>query len=289
MRLDGRDESSNIEDRRGIGARHVVGGAGGLGIVGVILYLLLGGDPQTVMQQMNQGAQTQPEPGQPYQESSHEAQDRHLVSIVLRDTEKGWQEIFAAAGRTYVEPKLVLFTDAVQSACGSAETAMGPFYCPGDQKVYIDLSFFDELSSPRFGVSGGFAKAYVVAHEIGHHVQKLLGITDQVDAARQRQSEAQVNAMSVRLELQADCFAGIWAHNANESRQLLESGDIESGLQAAAAVGDDRLQRQARGYVQPESFTHGTSEQRMRWFKRGYETGRTDNCNTFSKEASRSL
>jgi predicted metalloprotease len=204
---------------------------------------------------------------------------------VLADTEDTWGAIFAAGGQTYEPPTLVLFSGAVQSACGFAQAAVGPFYCPGDRKVYIDLSFYQELQS-RFGAPGDFAKAYVVAHEVGHHVQTLLGISERNMAARQRASEAEANALSVRQELQADCFAGIWAHNADRSRQLLEAGDIEQGLNAAAAVGDDRMQKQSRGYVSPESFTHGSSEQRVRWFKRGFEAGTMDACDTF---ASRNL
>lgn len=215
----------------------------------------------------------------PYQESAAEARDREFISRVLADTEATWSQIFASAGRTYEEPKLVLFSGAVQSACGFAQAAVGPFYCPADHKVYIDLSFYDELKT-RFGAPGDFAQAYVVAHEIGHHVQTLLGIAERNQAARQRASEAQANALSVQMELQADCFAGIWAHNADASRQILESGDVEEGLNAASAIGDDRLQQQSRGYVSPESFTHGSSAQRVQWFKRGLEQGSLQGCDT---------
>jgi predicted metalloprotease len=204
---------------------------------------------------------------------------------VLADTEDAWGAIFQAAGRTYEPPSLVLFSGAVESACGFAQAAVGPFYCPGDRQVYIDLSFYQELQS-KFGAPGDFAQAYVIAHEVGHHVQTLLGISERTMAARQRASEAEANALSVRQELQADCFAGIWAHNADRSRQLLESGDIEEGLNAAAAIGDDRLQKQSRGYISPESFTHGSSQQRVTWFKQGFESGRVDSCDTF---AARSL
>jgi predicted metalloprotease len=204
---------------------------------------------------------------------------------VLADTETSWGEIFAAAGRTYQEPTLVLFSGEVKSACGFAQAAVGPFYCPADRKVYIDLSFYDELRT-RFGAPGDFAQAYVVAHEIGHHVQTLLGISERTMAARQGANETQANALSVRQELQADCFAGIWAHNAQSSRQVLEDGDIEEGLNAASAIGDDRLQQQSRGYVAPESFTHGSSAQRVRWFKTGLEKGSLQECDTF---AARSL
>lgn len=200
--------------------------------------------------------------------------------MVLADTEETWGQIFSAAGRSYEQPALVLFSGAVESACGFAQAAVGPFYCPADHKVYIDLSFYQELQS-RFGAPGDFAQAYVVAHEVGHHVQTLLGIAEKNMAARQRTSETAANALSVRQELQADCFAGIWAHNADRLRQLLEQGDIEEGLNAASAIGDDRLQKQSRGTVSPESFTHGSSEQRVRWFKRGYESGSVPSCDTF--------
>jgi predicted metalloprotease len=277
MRWQGRQGSSNIEDRRGVR----FGRAGGIGIGTIVLALIaiyFGQDPSVVLQGVQPSAPTAQEG--PYQESAEEAQVREFVSVVLADTEETWGEIFSKAGRTYEQPKLVLFSGAVESACGFAEAAVGPFYCPGDHKVYIDLSFYQELQT-RFGAPGDFAQAYVVAHEIGHHVQTLLGISEQNMAARQRASEAEANALSVRQELQADCFAGIWAHNADRSRQLLEQGDIEEGLNAAAAIGDDRLQKQARGYVAPESFTHGSSEQRVRWFKRGLESGALDACDTF--------
>lgn len=277
MRWQGRQGSSNIEDRRGVR----FGRAGGIGIGTIVLALIaiyFGQDPSVVLQGVQPSAPTSEEG--PYQETPEEAQLREFVGVVLADTEETWGEIFSQAGRTYEQPKLVLFSGAIQSACGFAEAAVGPFYCPGDHKVYIDLSFYQELQS-RFGAPGDFAQAYVVAHEIGHHVQTLLGISEQNMAARQRASEAEANALSVRQELQADCFAGIWAHNADQSRQLLEQGDIEEGLNAAAAIGDDRLQKQARGYVAPESFTHGSSEQRVRWFKRGLESGSVQACDTF--------
>jgi predicted metalloprotease len=277
MRWQGRQGSSNVEDRRGVR----FGRAGGIGIGTIVLALIaiyFGQDPSVVLQGVQPSTPTAEEG--PYQESPEEAQLREFVGVVLADTEETWGDIFKGMGRTYEQPKLVLFSGAVQSACGFAEAAVGPFYCPGDHKVYIDLSFYQELQS-RFGAPGDFAQAYVVAHEIGHHVQTLLGISEQNMAARQRASQAEANALSVRQELQADCFAGIWAHNADRSRQLLEQGDIEEGLNAAAAIGDDRLQKQARGYVAPESFTHGSSEQRVRWFKRGLESGQLDACDTF--------
>jgi uncharacterized protein len=277
MRWQGRQGSSNVEDRRGVR----VGRAGGIGIGTIVLALIaiyFGQDPSVVLQGVQPSAPTSQEG--PYQETPEEAQSREFVSVVLADTEETWGEIFRQAGRTYEQPRLVLFSGAVESACGFAEAAVGPFYCPGDHKVYIDLSFYQELQT-RFGAPGDFAQAYVVAHEIGHHVQTLMGISEQNMAARQRASPAEANALSVRQELQADCFAGIWAHNADRSRQLLEQGDVEEGLNAAAAIGDDRLQKQGRGYVSPESFTHGSSEQRVRWFKRGLESGSVQACDTF--------
>jgi predicted metalloprotease len=278
MRWKGRQGSSNLEDRRG--TRY--GRAGGIGIGTILLALVamyFGQDPSVVLQGVQPSAPTAEEG--PYQETAEEAQLREFISVVLADTEETWGQIFSQAGATYEQPKLVLFSGAVESACGFAQAAVGPFYCPGDRKVYIDLSFYQELQS-RFGAPGDFAQAYVVAHEIGHHVQTLMGISERNMAARQGAGEAQANALSVRQELQADCFAGIWAHNADRSRQLLEEGDIEEGLNAAAAIGDDRLQKQGRGYVSPESFTHGSSEQRVSWFKRGLETGAVKSCDTFA-------
>lgn len=278
MRWRGRQGSSNVEDRRGV--RY--GRAGGIGIGTILLALVamyFGQDPSVVLQGVQPSAPTAEEG--PYQETPEEAQLREFVSVVLADTEETWGQIFSQAGGTYEQPKLVLFSGAVESACGFAQAAVGPFYCPGDRKVYIDLTFYQELQS-RFGAPGDFAQAYVVAHEIGHHVQTLTGISEKNMAARQGASEAQANALSVRQELQADCFAGIWAHNADRSRQLLEQGDIEEGLNAAAAIGDDRLQKQGRGYISPESFTHGSSEQRVRWFKRGLESGSVQSCDTFA-------
>jgi predicted metalloprotease len=275
MRLGDR-ESQNVEDRRGMR----MGRAGGIGIGTIVLALVavyFGADPNQVLQGLQGQDPGTPQQQGPYQEGAQEGQARILVSKVLADTEQTWGAIFAANGRTYEEPKLVLFTDQVQSACGSATAASGPFYCPGDRKVYIDLSFYQELQN-RFGAPGDFAEAYVIAHEVGHHVQTLLGISERNMAARQQASEAQANALSVRQELQADCFAGIWAHSADQSRQILESGDIEEGLNAASAIGDDRL---TQGRVSPESFTHGTSAQRVRWFKRGLDSGSIDQCDTF--------
>ena len=276
MRLGNRRESSNVEDRRGI--RY--GRAGGIGLGTIVLALVamyFGQDPSVVLQGVQNQAPTQQEQV-PYQETQEEAEARVLVSKVLADTEDTWDAIFQANGQTYEHPKLVLFSEGVETACGFAQSAVGPFYCPGDHKVYIDLTFYRDLRN-RFGAPGDFAQGYVIAHEVGHHVQTLLGISERNMAARQRASEAEANALSVRQELQADCFAGIWAHSANESRQLLEAGDIEEGLNAASAIGDDRL---TQGRAPPESFTHGTSEQRVRWFKRGYETGSVQQCDTFA-------
>lgn len=278
MRWKGRQGSSNVEDRRGV--RY--GRAGGIGIGTILLALVamyFGQDPSVVLQGVQPSAPTAEEGT--YQETPEEAQLREFIGVVLADTEETWGQIFSQAGGTYEQPKLVLFSGAIESACGFAQAAVGPFYCPGDHKVYIDLTFYQELQS-RFGAPGDFAQAYVVAHEVGHHVQTLTGISEKNMAARQGASEAQANALSVRQELQADCFAGIWAHNADRSRQLLEQGDIEEGLNAAAAIGDDRLQKQGRGYVSPESFTHGSSEQRVRWFKRGFESGSVQSCDTFA-------
>jgi uncharacterized protein len=274
MRLGGRRESSNIEDRRGTR----LGRAGGIGIGTVVLALIaayFGVDPGVVLQNAQQSPVQQEQV--PYEESSSEAQARQLVTVVLADTEDTWTKIFASAGRTYEQPKLVLFAEAVQTSCGVGQTASGPFYCPADHNVYIDLSFYQELQQ-RFGAPGDFAQAYVIAHEVGHHVQTLLGISEKTQAARSRASQAEANALSVRQELQADCFAGLWAHNAEASRPFLDAGDVEEGLNAASAIGDDRL---TKGRAPPESFTHGTSEQRVRWFKRGLESGSINDCDTF--------
>ncbi len=240
------------------------------------LPMYFGQDPSVVLQEMQSQAPVQEQQG-PYQESAQEAEARVLVSKVLAVTEDAWGAIFAAAGRTYEQPKLVLFSEGVQSGCGFRPGRGGSVLLPADRSVYIDLTFYQDLRS-RFGAPGDFAQAYVIAHEVGHHVQTLLGISEQTMAARQRASEAESNALSVRQELQADCFAGIWAHNADESSQLLEPGDVEEGLNAASAIGDDRL---SKGRAPPESFTHGTSEQRVRWFKRGLDSGSVDQCDTF--------
>lgn len=273
--------SSNIEDRRGAGVPSGAVATGGLGtLVLALIVLALGGDPSFLL-----NPESPSNPGQQGTTVSRgrlpeEDQLADFTSVVLADTEDTWNMLFRQMGRTYQEPKLVLFTGAVNSACGFAKAAVGPFYCPGDQKVYIDLSFYNDLKT-QHQAPGDFAQAYVVAHEIGHHVQTLLGISQQVQAAKQRVSQVQGNQLSVRQELQADCFAGVWAHHGQKERQILEEGDVEEALNAAASIGDDRLQQQARGYISPESFTHGSSEQRVRWFTQGFKTGAVDQCNTF--------
>ena len=283
MDIEGRRQSSNIEDRRGM--RPVRTGVG-LSIGGVLFLVVLSFMGVDVRPFLGMAVQQQApapqgsQPDQPYQESAQEAKLREMTAVVLADTEDTWKAILPRYGVQYAEPTLVLFSGAVESACGAAESAMGPFYCPSDQKVYIDMSFYDELSS-RFGAPGDFAQAYVVAHEVGHHVQNLLGTSQKVHDAQQRSSKAQANALSVRLELQADCYAGVWAKNAAQSRQLLEAGDVEEGLNAASAIGDDRLQKQAQGYVVPDAFTHGSSAQRVQWFRTGLEAGSLEACDTF--------
>jgi predicted metalloprotease len=280
MRLDDEQESQNVEDRRGSGiSRGAVGG--GLGtIVIVLLAMFFGVDPSAILQNGPQSnISNQPVPQT--QQAGGLDEGREFVSRVLGSTERVWGEIFQKAGRQYVQPKLVLFSGQVQSACGFAQAAAGPFYCPNDQKVYIDLSFYRELRE-RFKAPGDFAQAYVVAHEIGHHVQNLLGIMSKVQGRQERSSQREANALSVRLELQADCLAGIWASFANRERKILETGDIEEGLNAAAQIGDDTLQKRSQGYVVPEGFTHGSAAQRMRWFRTGIETGDLKQCDTFA-------
>jgi predicted metalloprotease len=254
---------------------------GGLGTIAIILVaVLLGADPADVLNLLNNNAGA---PGQVAQAPVDPRQDRlkDFVSVVLGDTEDVWTEQFARMGKRYIDPKLVLFTGRVDSACGLASSAVGPFYCPGDQKVYLDLAFFDELSR-RFGAPGEFAQAYVIAHEVGHHVQNLLGTSEKVSRMRGRVSQAEYNRLSVRLELQADFLAGVWAHHAQKARHILEKGDYETAIRAASAIGDDRLQKQTQGYVVPDAFTHGTSEQRVRWFRKGFETGDIRQGDTFS-------
>ncbi len=279
MRWKGRRQSRNIEDRRRArGPRVAVGGGVDLLLI-ILVVVLLGGNPQALLSGLNTGLGSAPA-GPAAPQSRQEQELAQFVSVVLADTEDVWDRIFAARGQSYRDPKLILFTDQVRSACGFASAASGPFYCPPDEKVYIDLAFFEELGR-RFNAPGDFAQAYVIAHEVGHHVQKLLGLTERVHAQRGRVSQTQYNDLSVRLELQADFLAGVWAHHADRSWQILEPGDIEEALGAAAAVGDDRIQTQTRGRVVPDSFTHGSSRQRMRWFMLGLETGDLARGDTF--------
>ena len=277
--------STNVEDRRGVrlGGRRAAGGGLGL-IVIIIIAVLLGADPSKLLSDISSTGVDQ---SSYYEQQPISGEDQELadfVSVVLADTEDTWTEIFAQYNGSYREPTLVLFSGAVESACGYAQSAVGPFYCPGDQKVYIDLSFYRDLKN-RYNAPGDFAQAYVIAHEVGHHVQNLLGISEQVYKAQQRSSQTEANRLSVMQELQADCFAGVWAHNAHESRQILEEGDVEEGLNAASSIGDDRLQRQAQGHVTPDSFTHGSSAQRVRWFKKGLDSGDIEACNTFEAKS----
>ena len=290
MKWEGNRESDNVEDDRGGGGG---GGGGGFGLGGrsigigsvaiaVVAGWIFGINPLTILGLMGGGSAPAPQVQQHQPGPKPPPDDKlaRFVSVVLADTEDVWRDLFKQAGQTYRDPKLVLFRGSQPTACGTGQSAMGPFYCPGDQKVYIDLSFYETMRT-RLGSPGDFAQAYVIAHEVGHHVQDLLGITDKVDAMRGRVSEAQQNAVSVRLELQADCFAGVWANHANQARQILEQGDIEEALNAAAQIGDDTLQRKASGTIQPETFTHGTSAQRVHWFKQGFQSGSVPQCNTF--------
>ncbi len=316
MRWKGRRQSSNIEDRRGsspggfggLGGLGRGGGGGGLlrllplafkflgfkgtliAVLGIGAYMyftggdlggLLGGAPGSAVQTSQRDSRAG---NQPVEQSAQEKELVEFVSVVLADTEETWHSLFQQKGETYQEPRLVLYRGAVNSACGLGQAAMGPFYCPGDYKVYLDLGFFDDLAA-RHDAPGDFAQAYVIAHEVGHHVQTLLGISQQVQKAKRGRSKAEANELSVRQELQADCFAGIWGHHASRSRQLLERGDVEEGLNAASAIGDDRLQKQSRGFVTPESFTHGSSAQRVRWFRIGLDKGVMSACNTFKTDS----
>ncbi|KAA0593821.1 putative metalloprotease [Azospirillum lipoferum] len=304
MRWQGGRESENVEDRRGQGGFGGGGfgggfggrgggiriGRGGLGIGGAIVLLVvsmvLGVDPTVLLGGGEQADQStgRTRIGEAAPRSQADDELKRFVSVVLADTEDTWQGLFQQMGRQYQDPTLVLFTGTVSSGCGRAQAAMGPFYCPMDRKLYIDLGFYRELRD-RFRAPGDFAQAYVIAHEVGHHVQNLLGISDKVQAAQQRaRGQAEANALSVRLELQADCFAGIWGNHANRDRRMLEPGDVEEALTAASAIGDDRLQRQARGTVSPDSFTHGSSAQRVRWFRTGLESGRLEACDTFGTD-----
>jgi predicted metalloprotease len=276
MRWQGRRESTNVEDRRGVSGGQVAVGGGIIGVIALVLNFLLGGDVSQLPQQLpNQNTPVSAE------EQAADDQRAKFVKVVLAETEDVWNTLFQQAGKNYVEPTLTLFSGATQSACGSASSATGPFYCPGDQKVYIDLSFYQDLQN-RFAAPGDFAMAYVIAHEVGHHVQNLLGISDKVHQMRQQLSEGEYNKYSVMLELQADFLAGVWAHHTQKMKNILEEGDIEEALNAANAIGDDRLQKESQGYVVPESFTHGTSQQRMYWFKKGYQTGDMNQGDTFN-------
>ncbi|HMJ69663.1 MAG TPA: neutral zinc metallopeptidase [Cyclobacteriaceae bacterium] len=278
MKWSGRQGSGNVEDRRGMGGRVAIGG--GLGGLVILLLTMFFGDGNFSPDDLNvdNGVSDQ----QSYTPTGEENEKAQFVSVVLKDTEDVWHQLIEAQGGNYTEPGLVLFTNSTDSGCGYASAATGPFYCPTDSKVYIDLSFYDDLQS-RFGAPGDFAMAYVVAHEVGHHIQNLMGTTGKLDAQRGRINEKQMNALSVKLELQADFYAGVWAHHAQEMKNILEPGDIEEALNAANAIGDDRLQRQSQGYVVPDAFTHGTSKQRMYWFKKGFDTGDLSQGNTFEE------
>ena len=291
MKWEGQDQSSNVEDRRdegggsGGGGGLRIGGRGiGLGSIAIALVAgwVFGINPLTVLGLLSGGGMEAAPQAQQGPAHAPPASDKAaaFVSVVLRDTEQVWGKVLQASGSRYSEPKLVLFRGATPTACGTGEAAMGPFYCPGDRKVYLDLDFFDTLSR-RMGAPGDFAQAYVVAHEVGHHLQNLMGITDKVDAMRGKVSQTQMNALSVKVELQADCLAGVWAHHSQQGKGWLDQGDIEEALNAAAKIGDDTLQKAGTGRVVPESFTHGSSAQRMSWFKRGMDSGSINQCNTF--------
>ena len=303
MRWRGNRKSSNVEDRRSVrvsGSGHSAGDSGSmlrlipvvfkfLGFKGTVIlavcvgaYGLFTGNLGNILGLFGlQQGMTVTESTQPLRETAEEKELVDFVSVILADTEETWTTLFRQRGGTYQEPHLVLFRGSVKSACGMAQSAMGPFYCPGDQKVYIDLGFYDQLKN-RFKAPGDFAQAYVIAHEVGHHVQNLVGVSDKVHTARNRLSKLDANKLSVLQELQADCFAGVWAHHANSARQLLEAGDVEEGLTAASAIGDDTLQKQSQGYIRPDSFTHGSSVQRVKWFKVGLASGDMDSCDTFN-------
>ena len=298
MKWEGNRESDNVEDRRDEGGGAGFGGGGGFGGrsigIGTIVVALLGGwalgiNPITILNLLSGGGgvPTQAQQQAPQTPAQRPPADDHMakfVATVLADTEDVWKDVFAKAGSSYREPRLVLFRGATQTACGAGQAAMGPFYCPGDQKVYIDLGFYETLKN-RLGAPGDFAQAYVIAHEVGHHVQNLLGISAKMDQMRGRVSQVQYNGLSVRLELQADCLAGVWAHHAQDARKILEQGDVEEAMNAAAKIGDDALQRSAGGAVVPESFTHGTSAQRQHWFDTGLKNGTVKSCDTFGTHA----
>jgi hypothetical protein len=278
----GRRQSENVEDRRGSGGRKMMVAGGGLGAIVIALVILfLGGKPEDVMQVLQpQQGRLQESAAATRELTQQEKEAGEFAAVILADTEDVWNAIFQQQGQRYREPKLVLFSDYTQSGCGGAASSTGPFYCPADEKVYIDLAYFADMQR-RLNAPGDFAEAYVIAHEVGHHVQNLLGIMDHVQQARSELSREEYNQLSVRLELQADFFAGVWAHHAQRMKGILEAGDIEEGMNAASAVGDDRIQRQSKGYVVPDSFTHGTSEQRLRWFLKGFKTGDPSQGDTF--------
>lgn len=279
MRWIGNKESDNIEDRRGGGGGRGVAMGGGIGgIIVLLIYLFMGGDPSQVANQLQNAAPSQTSTAP---RSAEEEKLASFTKVVLGLTETVWDSIYQSNRSSYEKPVLVMFSGQTQSGCGSASSASGPFYCPGDRKVYIDLSFFDELSQ-KFQAPGEFAMAYVIAHEVGHHLQTLNGTSQKVHSARRRLSEKEYNQLSVKLELQADFLAGVWAHHANKLRNILDPGDLESALNAANAIGDDRLQKQSKGYVVPDAFTHGTSKQRMYWFKKGFDSGDLSQGDTFS-------
>ena len=276
MKWMGQRESSNVEDRRGISGGGIAVGGGIIGVIVLLVKFFLGGDVS-----VPQNVPSAPAHQMTAEEQKLDDERAHFVKVVLADTEDVWGKLFADQGKTYQDPTLVLFRDAVQSACGMAGSATGPFYCPGDEKLYIDLSFFEDMQK-KLNAPGDFAMAYVVAHEVGHHIQNLNGISDKMNRLRSTLSEEEYNKYSVKLELQADFLAGVWAHHAQKMKNILEEGDIEEALNAANAIGDDRLQKEAQGYVVPESFTHGTSKQRVYWFKKGFETGDVNQGNTFN-------
>ena len=279
MRWRGRERSDNVEDRRMSAGKKMSLGGGIGGIIIALIFIILGGNPKQILQLLDPGNETvQTQPGQ---KATLDDDLTQFISVVLKDTEDVWSKIFAESGRTYREPKLVLFRQSVRSACGFSGAATGPFYCPADEKVYIDLDFLEEMLR-RFRSSGDFAMAYILAHEVGHHVQKLLGIMDKVDSQRGYVSKTKLNELTVRLELQADFLAGIWVHHAQKMKNILEEGDVEEALRAVNAVGDDRIQMKQQGYIVPDSFTHGTSAQRLRWFKKGMSTGDPNQGDTFS-------
>jgi predicted metalloprotease len=286
MRLGGGRESRNVEDRRGMRGGRIVAGGGIGSVLLVVLALLFGVDPSVLLSGGGPiGSDPHQRPGMVEGNRAGPAEDAagRFVARVLAETEDVWNPIFRSLGRSYKEPRVVLYSGMVQSACGTAQSAVGPFYCPGDRRVYLDLDQLDQMQR-TLGAEGDFAAAYVIAHEVGHHVQNLLGVLDRSEQIKLRAEERERNAVQVRIELQADCLAGLWARRAHEARNILEAGDIEEGLAAAAAVGDDRLQRRARGTVMPDAFTHGSSAQRVRWFRAGLESGRLDACDTFTAE-----